>query len=167
MKGRVKKVPIAVNYNELFVDTNKYEDNLSNNKKAQNNLDDFLDIVKKNEEFNNLQDNKKNINEESNVDYPIKHNSSLPKTKQDLLFFDEPELKFNLKNCTNEIDFNLEFLKNTKTYKNLVEIKNDESHTQPKQEIIKDNESERIINKLKNSGAFKIDVTNSRKESTK
>ena len=78
---------------------------------------------------------------------------SLPRTKEDLLFFDEQEIKYNMKN-NNEIDFNLEFLKNTKTIKNSLDQNIQDNMNKPPNESPDD--SVRLINKLKNSGAFKI-----------
>lgn len=157
MKGRVKKIPSNVNYNELFLDIHKFDEKTLIKEKTYNDLDNFLDIVKKKEEINKLtceSDIKGTLPNKEQTKKEI-----LPKTNGDLLFFDEQDIKFNTTN-NNDIDFNLEFLKNTKTIKNCFYKNIDDVNNKPPIESC--DESVRLINKLKNSGAFKI--TNLTKE---
>jgi len=151
LKGRVKKIPSNINYNELFLDTHKFDEKTLHKDRPNNNLDDFFDIVKKNEEINKF-----TTQTDHKVTSTVKEQmkkESLPKTKEDLLFFDEHEIKYNVNN-NNEIDFNLEFLKNNKTVKNSLDQNIQDNINKPPIEFY--DESVRLINKLKNSGAFKI-----------
>jgi hypothetical protein len=151
LKGRVKKIPSNVNYNELFLDTHKFDEKTLHKEVPNNNLDDFLNIVNKKEEINkftNQTDNKITTTKKEQM-----RKESLPRTKEDLLFFDEQEIKYNTNN-NNEIDFNLDFLKNIKTVKNSIGQNTlDNMNKIPNESC---DESIRLINKLKNSGAFKI-----------
>jgi len=157
LKGRVKKIPSTINYNELFLDTNKYDEKISNigkdnNNSHNNNLDDFLSLVQKKEEYNKMFEDH---NKQTNINKRVPQ-STLPKSKQDLLFFDEPDNKFNFESNNHEIDYNLEFLKKNDNAKDVIVNKNIDGGDSNKEVIADDNESVRLINKLKNSGAFKI-----------
>jgi len=99
-----------------------------------------MDIVHRKEEFNKFVCD--TISKENTfLQVPQPQVKDIPKGNHDLMVFEDHEVNFNKKE---EIDYNLEFLKRTP---------NENTNPVPKEE---DNESVRIINKLKCSGAYKI-----------
>jgi len=87
LRGRVKKVPNTINYNELLFE---YENNAKNEKSISseknnqtNKIDDFIEQVKNKEFYDKNKENEISPNEGQ-----LKKNiNPLPRTNQDLIFF--------------------------------------------------------------------------------
>jgi len=124
LKGRTKKVPKNINYGELFLNFDQSEKNsLKMEDNTPNNVIDFIGKC----------ETKSNMN--TSVIEPIITNNkvTIPKSKNDLLFFEDcVEEPKEVKN----IDMNLEFLKEVKSVEPI------------------ETESEKIINRLRHSGNF-------------
>ena len=146
LKGRIKKVSKNINYNELFTSIEDIKpidkkENLASN-------DNVLDL------YTNLGfTENRNNNKLSDENRKPSANNPLPRSKDDLLFFDECHEK-------QEIDDNFEFLKDLK--KDLIPQKVE----QTKPIIEETSESDKIINRLRNNGSFSLtEISKFRKDS--
>jgi hypothetical protein len=108
LKGRVKKIPNNINYNELFVNKEKLrKKNKQKEIKApeviNNNFNDFLDKVKEKEDVLNILENGPQIippNTKQEIGHPFEMNNHYTNNdillssdfKGDLLIFDKKEL---------------------------------------------------------------------------
>jgi len=110
LKGRIKKIPNIINYNEMFINNNgifekklEEKENMQANQTNLNIINKFFD--------NNSQFNAKSNDEESNK-IKIEENKKrpLPRSRDDLLFFNELE-ENNQESNNNLIDYDLHFLK--------------------------------------------------------
>jgi len=137
LKGRVKKIPDNVNYNEMFssanLDNSQNLDEKSILHPNQNNLNIINKFFDNNQQCNEqqskeIESNKKST--EKNIKCP------LPRNRNDLLFFNELDEKVQEKESN--IDYDLNFLKKEEPEGKTEEV----------------SESEKLIIKLTNSGQF-------------
>jgi len=143
LKGRIKKIPNIINYNEMFINNNGIFEKLEEKENMQANQTN-LNIINKFFD-NNSQFNAKSNDEESNK-IKIEENKKrpLPRSRDDLLFFNELE-ENNQESNNNLIDYDLHFLK-----------KEEKEEKEEKKEIVEEiSETQKLIIKLTNSGQFR------------